>query len=215
MVSKNKEIVTKFDVIKDKDKMVYFKMSKQDFERFLKYNCIIGRFITKKRPVPERLYNKTINLLIPIEEEIKEEYSKLYNFLMSKLLERYSNNKKYIFSYRNRASKRNYNLPDMLDECVHKTLHHHFMKISDEKEFCFKASYLSMQNYKFQLSVKLQKRLTHYKLSAISAYIAMWLGYDIKDTITYTLNGGQLPTNDELFHAVDNSTKKYQIKKRK
>lgn len=172
--------ITQVDVLNDKDKAVYFKMSKDDYDnKFLKYSALINAFISKKRPVPEKLFEKYFLLFKRADEIVWDEYEKIHNSLMDKILERYSKNKDYAFSYTNRTTKMNYTFKGMILECLHETLQHDLVERPYKKEFCLKVSYLSMQNYKQQLPKNIQSDyLKHYKISVLSAYIAILLGHD-------------------------------------
>ena len=207
--------LTQFDIAKDKDKFIYFKMSKAEYNSFLRYECIIRRFIEKKRVVPARLFDKFQGLVTPIAIELQIKYDEQYSSIIAQLYKKFVGHKRYEFSYINPNSKQRYYLSDMLDVCLHSALEHHYIENQDRKEFCLKSCYQSIQSYISEFPPKEKKFISHYKRSAISGFVAMLLGHELNKETAKTILEGDLPTSAEVFHAIHNTTKKFNIKKRK
>lgn len=201
------------NLINEKDS--YFRVSAEDKDRLRKYGQQMMGFIKAKRPVPEKLFEKLFTLFSPIKEEIELAISDKASSIYRTLKDKYQNDKRYDFLYTDKNYDIQYNINLMLHNAIDKAVRHYFLNNPKKKEHILKVCYLSLQEYKFQCPVKIQKDyLTHYKLSAISAYITALLGYHFK-YITESINNNTHPENQDLEHAVAHYTQKWEIKKRR
>lgn len=201
------------NIIKDKDN--YFRVSAEDGDKFLKYGKQLYGFIEAKRPVPEKLFEKFMNLFSPVKEEFEKGVNSKVNSILRILTDKYGQDKEYDFFYQNKKRNEQFDLSEMLFDAVRNSVRHFLINKPDKHEYILKVSYLTMQAYKFQCPLKIQEDyLIHYKLSAMSAYITALLGYHFK-YVTEAIDNNTHPENKDLEHAVAHYTKKWEIKKKK
>lgn len=215
MSKKTQLSIAQFNVVKDRDKASYFKISKADENDFWTTQDEIQEYIKKKKPIPFKLHKKLLDFFIPLESDVDSAYTTDFISRVARVRGRFLSDKKYEFTYTNKKTNQEYSLSEMIDVCVHQALEHHLVEQPDKKDFCIKTSYQAMQNYISSLPVKYQKFMSHYKLSAISGFVAIVFGHELNKDISEIIRNGELPTNSEIFHSVDNITKKLKIKKRK
>ena len=194
------------DVLKTGD--IYFKIEDKDSISYFKCSCIIQAFIRANRPVPQRLFEKYNSFFIPVQVDILEKYNAILNEKNAQILNRFINDRDYQFEYTNRTTKQKFSLLDMIEKSLSEALEKYLLE-HITKEDCLTICYLSMYNYKMQLNAPNKQFLKHYKISTISAYIAIIIGFhNISSDVEKTLTENGNPTNKELFDAVKYHTNK-------
>ncbi len=195
-------------------------LSNSEFEFFkIKKDCLkiwgksLYEFHSEIYKIDPELHFKLDNIfnyLIPLSQEYEILKKETYNDFYLKTVNRFKNIRGYDFCYNNSKTKKvEFSLEEMIRDCLEKVLAEEFSKKNKKKEFCLKTCYKTLLSYIREVEKYIKIKYSHYQLSAISAYIALLFGYDLGSGISKSFKEGTPISNQELFHAVDNHTKKY------
>lgn len=204
---------------RDDSKYIYFSLKISDFGKYFKYTSIIKKRYESGKPISYLVYQKLMNLFIDRNESETKYYQAIVDNICPRVMKFINGRKDYNFNVKIRRKIVQHDIPNydvdleesgigyvtevytteqMIRQAIYIAIE---CKVKDDKlNQCMKATYQSMRQY-LRPNEKLDKSLSHYARTAISGYIAVNVGYELKGLEHYDLEK-DIPTVKEVENIV-------------